>query len=112
VACNGDGLSIFEKLRWRHHDGQVFMWSFDLLELDGQDMRREPIEVRKATLASVLRLCRAGRAPIVSLEASRFVGIGCSDPKMCCMYADPSALGSHPATRHETSATMTRHRSS
>jgi bifunctional non-homologous end joining protein LigD len=60
VACNGDGLSIFEKLRWRHHDGHVFMWSFDLLELDGQNMRREPIEVRKATLASVLRSRRAG----------------------------------------------------
>jgi bifunctional non-homologous end joining protein LigD len=52
VACDGDGLSIFEKLRWRHHDGHVFVWAFDLLELDGQDMRREPIEVRKATLAS------------------------------------------------------------
>jgi bifunctional non-homologous end joining protein LigD len=60
VACNGDGLSIFEKLRWRNHDERVFMWSFDLLELDGQDMRREPIEVRKATLASVRRGCRAG----------------------------------------------------
>jgi ATP-dependent DNA ligase len=60
VACNGDGLSIFEKLRWRHHDERVFMWSFDLLALDGQDLRREPIEVRKATLASVLRSCRAG----------------------------------------------------
>jgi bifunctional non-homologous end joining protein LigD len=60
VACDPVGLSIFEKLRWRHHGGQVFMWSFDLLELNGQDMRREPIEVRKATLASVLRSCRAG----------------------------------------------------
>jgi bifunctional non-homologous end joining protein LigD len=60
VACDGDGLSIFEKLRWRHHDGHVFVWAFDLLELDGQDLRREPIEVRKATLASVLRACRAG----------------------------------------------------
>jgi bifunctional non-homologous end joining protein LigD len=60
VACDGQGLSIFEKLRWRHHDGHVFVWCFDLLELDGQDMRREPIEVRKATLASVLRSCHAG----------------------------------------------------
>jgi bifunctional non-homologous end joining protein LigD len=60
VACDGDGLSIFEKLRWRHHDGHVFMWAFDLIELNGQDLRREPIEVRKATLASLLRLCRAG----------------------------------------------------
>jgi hypothetical protein len=28
VACDGDGLSIFEKLRWRHHDCHVFMWAF------------------------------------------------------------------------------------
>ena len=27
-----------------------FLYAFDLLELDGADMRREPIEVRKATL--------------------------------------------------------------
>jgi bifunctional non-homologous end joining protein LigD len=60
VACNGEGLSIFEKLRWRHHDGHVFMWSFDLLELDGQDMRREPIEARKAALARLLKKAKVG----------------------------------------------------
>jgi bifunctional non-homologous end joining protein LigD len=37
------------KLRWRHHDERVFVWAFDLLELDGRDLRREPIEVRKAS---------------------------------------------------------------
>jgi ATP-dependent DNA ligase len=34
------------------------LYAFDLLELDGTDMRREPIEVRKATLASILRKSR------------------------------------------------------
>jgi ATP-dependent DNA ligase len=29
----------------------VFLYAFDLLELDGQDLRREPFETRKATLA-------------------------------------------------------------
>jgi ATP-dependent DNA ligase len=29
--------------------------AFDLLELNGADLRREPIEVRQATLASILR---------------------------------------------------------
>jgi bifunctional non-homologous end joining protein LigD len=33
----------------------VFLFGFDLLELNGQDLRREPLEVRKATLASLLR---------------------------------------------------------
>jgi ATP-dependent DNA ligase len=30
------------------------MYAFDLLEFDGKDLRREPLEVRKATLASIL----------------------------------------------------------
>ena len=39
---------------------QAFLYAFVLLELDGTDMRREPIEVRKATLASILRKSRPG----------------------------------------------------
>jgi bifunctional non-homologous end joining protein LigD len=38
----------------------VFLYAFDLLELDGVDLRHEPIETRKATLASLLRGSRAG----------------------------------------------------
>jgi ATP-dependent DNA ligase len=32
----------------------VFMWAFDLIELDRIDMRRDPLAVRKATLVDVL----------------------------------------------------------
>ena len=32
----------------------MFLYAFDLIELNGDDLRREPLEVRKATLASVL----------------------------------------------------------
>jgi ATP-dependent DNA ligase len=32
----------------------VFIYAFDLIELNGDDLRREPLEVRKATLVSVL----------------------------------------------------------
>jgi ATP-dependent DNA ligase len=39
---------------------QAFLYTFDLLELNGADLRREPIEVRKATLASILRKSRPG----------------------------------------------------
>jgi bifunctional non-homologous end joining protein LigD len=34
--------------------------AFDLLELNGADLRREPIEVRKSTLASIVRKARHG----------------------------------------------------
>ena len=54
VACNDGGLAVFERLRGRRHDASVFLYAFDLIELDGQDLRREPLQVRKATLASVL----------------------------------------------------------
>ena len=48
-GCNERGVSSFEKLRHRSHDPEVFLVAFDLLELDGQDLRREPLEVRKQT---------------------------------------------------------------
>ena len=54
VACDDDGLAVFERLRDRRHDASVLLYAFDLLELDGKDLRREPLQVRKATLASVL----------------------------------------------------------
>jgi bifunctional non-homologous end joining protein LigD len=60
AACVESGLSIFEKLRWRHRDGDVFAWCFDLLELDGQDMRREPLETRKAAQARLLGRAKVG----------------------------------------------------
>jgi ATP-dependent DNA ligase len=44
----------------RRNGPEAFLYAFDLLELDGTDLRREPIEVRKATLASILRKSRQG----------------------------------------------------
>src|SRR5215831_14456198 len=55
VACDENGLAVFEQLRRKPSGKHVFLYAFDLLELDGQDLRREPIEMRKATLASLLR---------------------------------------------------------
>ena len=60
VACGDDGLPAFDRLRYRRTDGAVFLFAFDLLEVDGRDLRREPLETRKATLASVLRKARPG----------------------------------------------------
>ena len=51
---------MFERLRKKPTGPHVFLYAFDLLEFDGKDLRREPIEVRKATLASLLRGCPPG----------------------------------------------------
>ena len=54
VACGGDGIPNFDRLRYCHHDDSVLLCAFDLIELDGEDLRREPLVTRKATLASLL----------------------------------------------------------
>ena len=36
------------------------MWAFDLIELDGADMRREPLAQRKASLERVLAPAEPG----------------------------------------------------
>jgi bifunctional non-homologous end joining protein LigD len=56
VACDGDGLPEFDRLRYRRQDGRVFLFAFDLIELNGRDFRREPLEVCKRALAAVLRI--------------------------------------------------------
>jgi ATP-dependent DNA ligase len=60
VACDDNGLASFERIRYRQHDGDVFLYAFDLIELNGDDLRRDPLQVRKATLASILAKARPG----------------------------------------------------
>jgi bifunctional non-homologous end joining protein LigD len=60
VSCNDDGVAVFQNLRMRSNDSTAFLYAFDLLELNGLDLRREPIEVRKEMLAGVLRRADRG----------------------------------------------------
>ena len=55
VACDGDGLPCFDRLRYRRQDAAVFLFAFDLLELNRQDLRPEPLEDRKLELGKLLR---------------------------------------------------------
>ena len=60
VCCGDDGVPSFDRIRYRRHDASVFLYAFDLIELNGDDLRREPLAVRKATLASVLAKAAPG----------------------------------------------------
>jgi ATP-dependent DNA ligase len=46
VCCDERGVSAFHVLRRRRNEPQAFLYAFDLLELNGADLRREPIEAR------------------------------------------------------------------
>jgi bifunctional non-homologous end joining protein LigD len=60
VWCDDDGLAIFDKLHSRSHDAEVFLYAFDLLELDGEDWRARPLGERKSKLERLLSGARAG----------------------------------------------------
>ena len=56
------GLSVFDALRFRLRDHAAVLCAFDLIELDGEDLRGRPLEHRKGTLADLLRGVRDGIA--------------------------------------------------
>ena len=60
VWAGEDGKSDFDKLHSRAHDQQVFLYAFDLLELNGEDYRNHPLEKRKAKLEKLLARTRQG----------------------------------------------------
>ena len=66
VACGPDGIALFDLIRYRRHDERVFLRAFDIIELNGDDLRREALVSRKATLASRLRV----PAPVSSLTST------------------------------------------
>jgi bifunctional non-homologous end joining protein LigD len=62
IVVDANGLSVFDLLRYRQHDNAAVLCAFDLIEVDGADLRRTPIEHRKRGLAHLLRGTRDGIA--------------------------------------------------
>jgi bifunctional non-homologous end joining protein LigD len=58
VTCNETGLAEFEGLRSRR--GDVHLCAFDLIELDGRDLRLEPLTERCRMLGRLIRKPRCG----------------------------------------------------
>jgi bifunctional non-homologous end joining protein LigD len=49
-----DGVAVFDALHRRHKATDALLYAFDLLELDGEDLRPRPLGERKARLAKLL----------------------------------------------------------
>jgi bifunctional non-homologous end joining protein LigD len=57
VVCSENGLAVFDLLRRGERVKQnAHLIAFDLLQLDGRDLMREPIQERKRLLADLLNL--------------------------------------------------------
>jgi bifunctional non-homologous end joining protein LigD len=51
VACDDNGVPSFKLLRQKE---SALLYAFDLLELNGEDLRGEPIEIRKMGLQQLI----------------------------------------------------------
>ena len=54
VVLGVDGVADFNALHSRKHDDEVQLYAFDILALDGDDLRALPLSMRKTNLARLL----------------------------------------------------------
>jgi bifunctional non-homologous end joining protein LigD len=55
IVTNAKGLAVFDLIRHKRHGDDAVLIAFDLIALDGEDLRRWPIEDRKRKLAKLVR---------------------------------------------------------
>ncbi|MGA7389184.1 MAG: hypothetical protein WBW99_14855 [Pseudolabrys sp.] len=60
VWLDADGVAQFDALHSRVMDHSAVSCAFDLLMLDGNDLRRKPFAERKAALRKLLKRTKGG----------------------------------------------------
>jgi ATP-dependent DNA ligase len=63
VICGMDGVSDFDRMRAvfsRKGSPDAFLYAFDVLELDGRDLRAQRWDARRVTLTQLLNRCPDG----------------------------------------------------
>jgi bifunctional non-homologous end joining protein LigD len=55
ICTDEHGLAVFNLVRHQRHDADAVLVAFDLIELNGEDLRRMPIEHRKGRLLRLIR---------------------------------------------------------
>jgi bifunctional non-homologous end joining protein LigD len=60
VVTGADGVAVFDALHRRRKVTDAMLYAFDLLELNGEDIRRLPLGERKARLERLLSRSRSG----------------------------------------------------
>jgi bifunctional non-homologous end joining protein LigD len=107
VFCDGTGVADFERLHSRAYDDQVFLYAFDLLELDGEDWRPRPLAERKAKLSKLIAKAPAGIRYNEHLEAGQpssptpaSSGLRVSSPSTASIHIAPADR--RPGSRSRT----------
>lgn len=61
VCAGADGVADFARLHSRCFDGEAFLYAFDLMELEGMDLKARPLAEREALLKNMFQN-RTGKA--------------------------------------------------
>jgi bifunctional non-homologous end joining protein LigD len=85
IVCDENGIPSFDLLRNRRRDERVFLYAFDLIELNGEDRRREPLTDRKAELKRLVADLGVGVLANQSIDGSECDGAS--------VFADACARG-------------------
>jgi bifunctional non-homologous end joining protein LigD len=59
VACDGDGRPDLYRLHFHRHNRGLCVWAFDLLYLNGRDLRDLPLSERKRQLEKLISKARS-----------------------------------------------------
>jgi bifunctional non-homologous end joining protein LigD len=70
IVVDERGLSVFDLIRSGRRDRDAVLCAFDLIELDGRDLRGAPIEERKSMLANLLSRSATASASIIITMAT------------------------------------------
>jgi bifunctional non-homologous end joining protein LigD len=84
IVVDERGLSVFDLLRYRRYDHAAILCAFDLIELDGDDLRSLAIEHRKVRLERILRPARRSQTGITLNE--HYEGDGAVIYKHVCEF--------------------------
>jgi bifunctional non-homologous end joining protein LigD len=60
IVCDGKGLAVCQFIRNYRRGNIATICAFDLIEIDGRDMRQQPIEERKLELKKLLKSAHPG----------------------------------------------------
>ena len=92
VACDDNGIASFNLIRYRRHDDSTFLYAFDLIELNGDDLRRDPPVLCNQYFC--LRLPKKSHSlllPIRRIIHTR--GHSCADPRPSCRLGRLNSVG-------------------